>query len=322
MKIIRPYFGILISGILLFFLIKPFVHAHTHLREVSFQVQWHWIIPSFAFLMFYRSLYTYPLSVLLSGTMQKHVPFHNAFMLFHLANITRYLPGRIWGVVRMFSLSNQFGLSKTAVGGSLTLHIGVETALGGLVGLSLLFSKQTRDTAQSILNKASAVPIVFFVLIGVGIIVGMLSLVPILLPHVRRFLRALFDTGKSLFKKSFWTQWINIIAVHVLLWTCQGLAFYLFVRGLVPVSFSHVTALTACYAFAWICGFLSFLTPGGLGIREGLLALLLAIYIPGHKATLVALLCRAWMLSAEIVLAGVAFFLERKILKANDRYGG
>ena len=249
--------------------------------------------------------------------MQKHVPFHNAFMLFHLANITRYLPGRIWGVVRMFSLSNQFGLSKAAVGGSLTLHVGVETAIGGLVGLSLLFSKQTRDTAQSILNKISAVPTMFFMLVVVGIIVGILSLIPILLPHMRRFFRALFDTAESLFKKPFWTQWINIIAVHLLLWTCQGLAFYLFVRGLVPVPFSHVTTLTACYAFAWICGFLSFLTPGGLGVREGLLALLLAIYIPGQKAPLVALLCRVWILSAEIVLAGVAFFFERKILKAN-----
>lgn len=34
----------------------------------------------------------------------------------------------------------RFGLSKTAVGGSLTLHVGIETALGGLLGLSLLFS--------------------------------------------------------------------------------------------------------------------------------------------------------------------------------------
>ena len=319
MKTIRPYFGILISGILLFFLIKPFVHAHTHLREVSFQVQWHWIISSFGFLMLYRSVYIYPFSVLLGGTMQKHVPFHNAFMLFHLANITRYLPGRIWGIVRMLSLSNQFGLSKTAVAGSLTLHVGVETALGGLVGLSLFFSKQTRDTAQSILNKVSAVPTVFFIVIVVGIVVGILFLIPLLLSHVRQFFRVLFDTGKSLFEQSFWTQWLNIIAVHVLLWTCQGLAFYLFVRGLVPIPFSQATTLTACYAFAWICGFLSFLTPGGLGIREGLLAVLLAIYIPGHKAPLVALLCRVWMLSAEIVLAGVAFFLERKILKVNDR---
>lgn len=70
--------------------------------------------------------------------------------------------------------------------------------------------------------------------------------------------------------------------------------------------------LTACFAFTWIVGFLSFLTPGGIGIREGLLGLLLANYMPAPQATLVALLCRVWMLSAEMVLAGVAFALNRK----------
>ena len=63
--------------------------------------------------------------------------------------------------------------------------------------------------------------------------------------------------------------------------------------------------LTACFAFAWIVGFLSFLTPGGLGIREGLLGLLLSNYMIPSQATNVALLCRLWMLSAEILSAGI-----------------
>ena len=74
--------------------------------------------------------------------------------------------------------------------------------------------------------------------------------------------------------------------------------------------------LTACFAFAWIVGFLSFLTPGGLGIREGLLGLLLSNYMIPSQATNVALLCRLWMLSAEILLAGTAFLLHKQ-----DRYG-
>ena len=320
MKTIRPYLSILIAGMLLFFLIKPFIQTHAQLKDsISIQIQWHWLLYSFLLLLIYWSSYLYPYAKFLSRIAQKPVPFQNAFTLFHLANITRYLPGRIWGVVRLLSLSKQFGLSKTAVGGSLTLHVGVETALGGLIGLSLFFSEETRDTAQGIIDKTSGLPTVLFTLIVVGIIVGMLLLIPILLTHARQFLEALLDTGRSLFDKSFWTQWLNIIAVHILLWSCQGIAFYLFVRSLVPVPFSYAGTLIACYAFAWICGFLSFLTPSGLGIREGLLALLLANYMPGPKATLVALICRVWMLSAEIVLAGVAFFLKTEILKANDR---
>ena len=99
----------------------------------------------------------YPFAILLSGVTEKHVPFRDAFTLFHLANITRYLPGRIWGVVRLLSLSHRFGLSKTAVGSSLTLHVDIETALGGLIGVSLIFSPKMRDTAfpKNLVQSAS-----------------------------------------------------------------------------------------------------------------------------------------------------------------------
>ena len=56
----------------------------------------------------------------------------------------------------------------------------------------------------------------------------------------------------------------------------------------------------------------------GLGIREGLLGLLLANYMPAPQATLIALICRVWMLSAEIVLAGVAFALNERVKRRQE----
>ena len=114
MKTFRQYFGILIAGLLLFFLLKPLVQTHASLKTATFQVQW--LIFSFFLILFYSSVYLYPFATLLSGITQKQVPFRSAWMLFHLANITRYLPGRIWRFVRLLSLSKRFGLSKTAVG--------------------------------------------------------------------------------------------------------------------------------------------------------------------------------------------------------------
>ena len=309
MKTFRQYTGILIAGILLFFLIKPFVQTHTQLKEISFQIQWQWYGVSFGFILFYWSAYLYPFGTLLSGVTQKHVCFRKAFLLFHLANITRYLPGRIWGFVRLLSLSKQFGLTKTAVGGSLILHVGIETALGGLIAISLLFSKQLRNTAQEILNKVSG-QTTLLMFAGIGIIAGAVFLIPVLSAHARQFLKTLRSIGTPLFQKPFRKHWLNIVASHIFLWGCQGLAFFLFVRSLVPVAWKDAGVLIACYAFSWIIGFLSFLTPSGLGVREGLLSLLLANYVSTPQAILIALLCRVWMLSAETTLVGVAYLLK------------
>ncbi|MDE0683809.1 MAG: lysylphosphatidylglycerol synthase domain-containing protein [Candidatus Poribacteria bacterium] len=311
MKTLRQSLGYLIAGILLYFLIKPFLQTHTQLKDASFQIHYGWLVCSFVAILFYWSAYLYPFATLLSGITEKQVSFRTAFTLFHLANITRYLPGRIWGVVRLLSLSNQFGVSKTAVGSSLTLHVGVETALGGLIAMSLLFSKQTQATAQTVLENVSGHTLLF-TLVGLGCIAGVLFFIPTVSTHARQFLKTLRSTGTPLFQKSFRHQWLNIFATHLLLWCCQGFAFFLFLRSLASVAWTDAGILTTCYAFAWIAGFLSFLTPGGLGVREGLLSLLLSSYMPISQATLVALLCRVWILSAELVLAGAAFYLRKK----------
>ena len=225
MKTFRQYFGILIAGLLLFFLVKPLVQTHASLKTVTFQVQWQWLIFSFFLILFYWSVYLYPFATLLSGITQKQVPFRSAWTLFHLANITRYLPGRIWGFVRLLSLSKGFGLSKTAVGGSLTLHVGIETMLGGLLGSCLLFSKQMRDTTQSILEKMSGHTVLWGVAIG-GVLVGALFLIPILSVHTRRVVKTLKEIGHPLFQKPFWKrQWLYIFVSHVFTLDVPGTCF-------------------------------------------------------------------------------------------------
>ena len=314
MKTLRQYFGILIAATLLFFLIKPFVQTHTLLGDTTFQIQWRWLIPSFGQLLLYRSAYIVPFAKLLRGVALTQVSFRDVFTLFHLANITRYLPGRIWGVVRLLTLSERFGFSKTAVGVSLTLHVGIETALGGLIAMSLIFSKQMRSTAHLVLEGISG-HAMLFTIFGFGIVTSTMFLIPMVSSKARNFLKTLRQTGTPLLQKQFCKQWLYILYFHILLWCCQGITFFLFVRSLALVSWRHAAVLSACYALAWIVGFLSFLTPGGLGVREGLLGLLLANYMPTSQATFIALLCRVWMLSSEIILAGTAFLLY----KGSDR---
>ena len=305
MKPVRRSLGYLIAGILLYFLIKPFGETHTALKDATFEIHWGWLVCSFGAILFYWSAYLYPFATLLRGLSEKHVSFQDAFTLFHLSNITRYLPGRIWGVVRLLSLSPRFGLSKTAVGSSLTLHVGIETAIGGLIALSLLFSTPLQDTVTEVLEKVSGETLLLTFAV-MGLLAGLLFLIPRLATHARTFLKSLTPLVKNA------GLWVNVLTSHGLLWICQGAAFCLFVRSFTPVQWTDAGILTACFAFAWIVGFLSFLTPGGLGVREGLLALLLANYMPVSHATRVALLCRVWMLSAEIVLAGIAFWIDRK----------
>ena len=215
MKAVRHVLGYLIAGSLLYFLIQPFGETHTALKDATFEIQWGWLICSFGAILFYWSAYLSPFATLLRGLTGKQVSFRDAFTLFHLANITRYLPGRIWGVVRLLSLSPRFGLSKTAVGSSLTLHVGIETAIGGLIALSLLFSTPMQDTATEVLEKVSGETLLVTLAV-IGLLAGGLFLIPRRATDARTFLKSLAPLLKNV------RLWVNVLTCHGLLWMCQG----------------------------------------------------------------------------------------------------
>ncbi len=63
-----------------------------------------------------------------------------------------------------------------------------------------------------------------------------------------------------------------------------------------PLSQGAFAAVTAGFAISWEIGFLSFVTPGGLGVREGAVTLMLSPYLTADLAIAVALLSRlVWM---------------------------
>jgi uncharacterized membrane protein YbhN (UPF0104 family) len=99
-------------------------------------------------------------------------------------------------------------------------------------------------------------------------------------------------------------------------WVVAGLGFYLIVLALWPEPFS-ATAFIMCagiFAIGWDIGFLSFITPSGLGFREVAIAGLLGVGLAGlvpvaPVALVIALVTRLLGTAAELVCVTGAHFL-------------
>ena len=96
---------------------------------------------------------------------------------------------------------------------------------------------------------------------------------------------------------------IQIFLLYIVIILVQGIAFYFLVNALLYVPLQHLVGLTACFSVAGALGTLSFFAPSGLGVREGILALLLSTYIISPVAVLIALLARIWVTLAEVTCA-------------------
>jgi uncharacterized membrane protein YbhN (UPF0104 family) len=99
------------------------------------------------------------------------------------------------------------------------------------------------------------------------------------------------------------------VAVFLAAWWMQGIVLGLTIQAVSPepVDWGDLPFWTGTVAVAVVGGFVAIFSPGGLGVREGLLMELLSPQLGPHQAVLVAVLLRGVMLAGEIA-ATVALY--------------
>ena len=81
---------------------------------------------------------------------------------------------------------------------------------------------------------------------------------------------------------------------------CSGfVTFVAAIAELSPSTLDELPHVAIAYPLAYVVGFLSVLTPGGLVVREGTLYLLLAPIVGKGNALVIALAMRAWEIAIE-----------------------
>ncbi len=200
----------------------------------------------------------------------------------------------------MLSYSRSFGIEKTSAVLATCLQLAFQCGLGVIVGVAVLWSENISPLhtfgghLEMVRNGIRLGGIVIVVLVAGAFLYRRRITAGV--PHLKKLFRAMFL--------------VRLIGLYFLLWGLLGIAFFLFIRGFSPVSTSQLFRVTGIYAIAWSFGFLSVVPPSGLGVREGVLSLLLTSVLPPATATWVALLSRLWTLSAELLIGGVAFGLS------------
>lgn len=237
------------------------------------------------------------------------------------SEFVRYIPGNVWHILTRLLWVGKYGVSRPVAFASMTIELTTKLAAGMLVfALSLLFWSDV-GAVRSLLHGTIFVP-----LLGIGLI---LALLVGLHPHV---LSSLLNSALRLLKRSpvvLTLRYTDILLVTLLWcgsWLVAGCAFYMLLLALLPST--PFVALPICIgicAIAWDIGFISFVTPSGLGFREGAVAILLSLALPSLPPTIGPILAVLWRLVstlAELACVSVAYLSEGKqILTIQQEHG-
>lgn len=205
--------------------------------------------------------------------------------------LTRYIPGNIWHIVGRLAMAGRLGVSRGQVLASATVEQ-LLTLLGALAvfGLSVPFWRG-----------------------GAGPERWLLLLVPagVLLLHPRIFGRLLaWAAGRLRRPDLAWAysfrEILAALGAFVAANAASGLALVVVLGGLAPLAADQITFVIGASALAWVVGYLSFLTPSGLGVREAALTALLSQICPLPVAIAGSLAYRLALTLGEVVAAAGA----------------
>jgi len=236
------------------------------------------------------------------------LPLRRGMRIWFLANLVRYVPGNVWSFVGAVELGRRDGAPRRVTLGvmALTQVLSVGTAV--LVGLPVLVAQGAR------LGRSA---------LGVGIAVAAAAalLLAARRPLLRR-LRARYPGVRLADVMPGPALAAGLTLGYVLYWLVAGAAFGVFAASVYPAAGQHLALAVAGFAGAYAAGFLSLVTPGGLGVREGVLVIVLSSVMPAAVAVVVAVLARVWMMAAELVGAAVTTALAGRSGPASPRDAG
>jgi hypothetical protein len=106
---------------------------------------------------------------------------------------------------------------------------------------------------------------------------------------------------------------VTLSLYYLAAWFIFGFAFWLFVNAIIRVDTGEYLAFTAIHAASIVLGFLAVFAPGGIGVREGIIILLLT-YVAGYQAPLPAIIAIGFRLVtsiSELISFGVTWLIDR-----------
>ncbi len=245
------------------------------------------------------------------------LPYWAALRIWFLSAIVRYIPGNIWQPMSLTYLAAQRGVQIEATLTSILLYQVITIFAVGPIAAAYFPLTGNWGTLTDVFYEATPV------LVALG-------LAPAIVFLVRpRWLLEGINWGLHRIGRPRLPIHLSRAALFFLFalgafdWLLWGAAFYALAFGIGAATSGGnefaMLHLLPLYPVAYAIGFLSFLTPSGLGVREGALYVLLTPLLGGGGATVLALAMRIWTTFGEVVAAGVSALFPDRASDGADR---
>lgn len=216
------------------------------------------------------------------------LPWRRAVRIWFVSSLGKYVPGKLWALAAMAVMAERAGVSGAAATASsvvmqlVSITTGVAVALA-LLGREVLAGSTTLGLAGIIALAAAA--LAGTALVGSPYVMGWLG-------------RAVGRPGAVRHVGA--RAMVHATVPSLVAWLGYGTALYLLVQGTLPDVNLGWGIATGAFAASYIAGYLAVFAPGGLGVREGALILILGPIVGQGNALAIAFASRLTLTINEL----------------------
>lgn len=278
------------------FILDQHSQLHLSLRNINF---FYVFLGIFTFLVYYL-LRSYLWRILITQSGHK-IGFRESTYRFAFSELKRYTPGNVWSFLSRASLFKDAGFDNKTVGiailGDIQLVI-IGCGLASFFAIPWILSLQSLNSSLLTLLPLSIVLIcAYFVATAV-------------------IFKRRYEKGASLFSLILLPGFgINVklktAALATLTYFIYGLGNYFLLLSVFGATFPSATVLASFFTFSLLLGYLSFITPMGLGVRELIVVLGLSTIMVNADAATISIYTRVVLVLSEMSFLILIFLWEK-----------
>ena len=316
---------VVVLALIAYGIAKLFVTSWSQVQRGSLHVEWSLLAAGFVLLVAQELSFAFIWRGILLRMGYPQLDVLTSQRIYLGAEFVRYIPGNVWHVITRVLWAEQWGVPKPAGFASMVVELATKITSAALVfALSLFFWSDLTALAVN-------VPREYFVLAGAVLVpLVLLGLHPRLLLGALNL--ALRKTGRE--PATFNLRYRDILLITLswgLSWVLAGAGFYLVLHSLLATSLplSALGVAIGIYALGWDAGFLTFITPSGIGFREAVIAYLVAAALLGGATSpnfaiglVIAFVVRILSTGAEIVSITAAHAIPGTTLRPAAQVAG
>jgi hypothetical protein len=275
-----------------------FYNLYTRWNELkqytfSFDIIYIFIFACILLLFYLLAPIIWGLSLKLIG---EKVSYKKILKVWHSAQLVRYIPGNIAFVLGRTEVGKKEGIPRTKN----LIATSLELALVVIACLTIFLAY--------IIFSATNTGYFIFILIPLGLI-GL---------HPRIFI-PIINFGLKLIKKPKieskikYSKILVLFIIVLIIQLIEGIGYAFLLKTIFNYNLTFISLLkfAAIYEGAWVIGFLSFLTPSGIGVREAALSLLLEPYMPLTVAIIFSIFARVCCIILEVIIASSILIINK-----------